>query len=40
MSAQRRPGSVAAAAADTTLVAAYDAATGTPRWPVEGPRAG
>jgi hypothetical protein len=39
VTAQRRPGSVAAVAADTTLVAAYDAATGAPRRQVEGPRA-
>jgi len=39
VTAQRRPGSVEAVPPDTTLVAAYDAATGTPRWQVEGPRA-
>ena len=39
VTAQRRPGSVEAGPPDTTLVAAYDAATGTPRWQVEGPRA-
>lgn len=39
VTAQRRPGSVEAVAPDTTLVAAYDAGTGAPRWQVEGPRA-
>jgi hypothetical protein len=32
VTAQRRPGSVEAVAPNTTLVAAYDAATGAPRW--------
>jgi hypothetical protein len=39
VTAQRRPGSVEAVPSDTTLVAAYDAITGAPRWRVEGPRA-